>query len=49
MLGITVDDLLPSLEKEEETIRVENEEVKLNDISEINACKELIDKINSLT
>lgn len=49
MLGVSLGELLPSFEQEEETIRVDNAEIKLNDMETINEYKNFIDKINSLT
>ncbi len=49
MLGIPFGELFPSLNKEEEVIKVNDAEVKLNDPSTIDEYKKMIDKINSLT
>ena len=49
VLGIPFGELFPSLNKEEEVIKVNDAEVKLNDPSTIDEYKKFIDKINSLT
>ena len=49
MLGVSFNELFPSLNEEEEVIKVNNVEVKLNDPSTIDEYKKMIDKINSLT